>query len=134
MEDLFTILIVDNNSNVLSFFKRELVNKNIRVQTTGDTKTLTQMLKFGDKPDLLIIDPVLAGLDLSSLLKELRETTPEVPVIIHAYFSDFYDHPSISGDVFFIEREGGSIENMKKVVARIIKNKSNSILWKNETV
>lgn len=121
MKRLFTILIADNNSNILCFLKRELVKENLQIQTVSDTKALIRVLNLGDKPDLLIVDPHLPGLDLCSLLRTLSDKHPEVSVIIHAYISEFYDHLSNARDVFFIEREGGSSENIKKVVALLIK-------------
>ncbi len=128
MKRSFVVLIAENNSNVLCFLKRELVKENLRVLTVGDTRALVRVLNLGDKPDILIIDPHLPGLDLCSLLRDLSENYPEVSVIIHAYFSEFYDHPSNTGDVFFIEREGGSIENIKKVVARVIKTQETTTI------
>ena len=123
MKKQITILIADKNSNVVSFLERELIEEGYRILTAHDTQAYMNIINSNDKHDILIIDPVLPGGDACTLIEELKKQNADVPVIIHAYKSDFYDCPAIMKDAFFIEKDGGSIEYMQKVISAIINNR-----------
>lgn len=123
MKNIFTILIADKNSNVLSFLKRELGEEGYRILTANDIRSLVVTINNYGRPDLVIIDPVLPGVRACTLVKELKKENPDLPIIVHAYLSDFYDRPKVIQGVFFIEKEGASIESMKNVISDLINNR-----------
>lgn len=124
VKHIFTVLIADKNSNVLSFLKRDLVETGYMVFTAKDVRALMGIVNNNNqKPDFLIIDPVLPGVNVCSLLRELKEQNPDLPIIIHAYMSDFYDYPAIMEGVFFIEKDGHSIVHIKKAIFDMINDR-----------
>jgi len=70
--------------------------------------------------DLLIIDPDLPDTDMPALLKKLRDRVPVLPMVVHAFFSDYTDHSDVLQKIPFVEKRGSSIENLKKVVFEIL--------------
>ena len=121
MEKEFKILVADRNQNVREFIKRELMAEGYRV---GLAKNVQEVLKKIYQPetlDLLILDPDLPGTDKLSLLKELQDRIPDLPVVVHTYLTDYTDHTNILGELAFVEKSGSSIEGLKKMVYEILR-------------
>lgn len=123
MEKEFKILVADRNQNVREFIKRELMAEGYRV---GLAKNVQEVLKKVYQPetlDLLILDPDLPGTDKLSLLKELQDRIPALPVVVHTYLTDYTDHTNILSDLAFVEKSGSSIEGLKKMVHEILRKR-----------
>ena len=90
----------------------------------GLAKNVQEVLKKIYEPeilDLLILDPDLPGTDKFSLLKELQDRIPALPVVVHTYLTDYTDHTNILGELAFVEKSGSSIEGLKKMVYEILR-------------
>lgn len=123
MEKEFKILVADRNQNVREFIKRELMAEGYRV---GLAKNVQEVLKKVHQPetlDLLILDPDLPGTDKLSLLKELQDRIPALPVVVHTYLTDYTDHTNILSKLAFVEKSGSSIEGLKKMVYEILRKR-----------
>jgi DNA-binding NtrC family response regulator len=123
VEKEFKILVADRNQNVREFIKRELMAEGYRV---GLAKNVQEVLKKIYQPetlDLLILDPDLPGTDKLSLLKELRDRIPALPVVVHTYLTDYTDHTNILSELAFVEKSGSSIEGLKKMVYEILRKR-----------
>jgi signal transduction histidine kinase/ActR/RegA family two-component response regulator len=95
-ESRATILIVEDNAEVLSVFTATLRNKDYRIlqATSGDEA----LLVFKQNPgiDLLLTDIVMPGvLQGITLAKELRELRPNLPVI---FMSGYSSEASVEGN------------------------------------
>lgn len=89
-------------------------------------KNVQEVLKnvFHPEPiDLLILDPDLPGTDKLSLLKELQDRIPTLPVVVHTYLSDYIDHTNILSKLAFVEKSGSSVEGIKKMVFEILQKR-----------
>ena len=123
MEKEFKILVADRNQNVREFIKRELMAEGYRV---GLAKNVQEVLKKIYQPetlDLLILDPDLPGTDKLSLLKELQDRIPALPVVVHTYLTDYTDHTNILSELAFVEKSGSSVEGLKKKVYEILRKR-----------
>lgn len=120
----FTILISDRNRNVREFLKREMMAEGYRVHLA---KSGREVLKWAYKQefiDLVILDLDLPDTSEIAILEKLENRIPTLPVIIHAFLSDYENPPAVLNAAALVEKEGNSVERLKKVVSEIL-GKSN---------
>ncbi len=82
----------------------------------------TQVLNYAahHSIDILIADPDLSDSDSLSLLKELRDHLPHLPVIIHTFISDYADYPDIFNKAVWVEKGESSVDRLKESVAKLL--------------
>lgn len=116
-----TILIADRSRHVREFLKREMAKDGYDVRLAN---TAAEVLKcaFGPDPlDLIIIDPDFPDMNESQLLKHIEDRIPTLPVVVHAFS---WEDPFPGGNwrtAAFVEKEGRSIEDLKRVVRDLLK-------------
>jgi DNA-binding NtrC family response regulator len=119
-ENKFTILIADRNPNVREFLKREMMTEGYRVRLAKDSR---EVLKWAFSPaplDLLILDPDLPDGEEVELFKQINDRIPQLPVVIHSFKTDYADYPEALIKTVFVEKQGNSIEYLKKVVSETL--------------
>ncbi|MHC4506591.1 MAG: sigma-54-dependent transcriptional regulator, partial [Planctomycetota bacterium] len=80
-----TILIVDDEPNVLASFQKMLATQKHRVMTAARGEAALALVEK-KKPDLLVMDIRMPGMDGLTAFRKLRETHPKLPVIIMTGF------------------------------------------------
>ena len=83
MDTQRTIMVVDDNPDIITIVKTILEGKGYRVMSASSGQELLNMLN-GQKPDLIILDimmPEMDGLEVLSRLKGVTETA-SIPVIL----------------------------------------------------
>jgi DNA-binding response OmpR family regulator len=75
-----TILVVDDEKNIVQLARLYLGNEGYRVETASDGKQALERAK-AVKPDLIVLDIMMPEMDGLTVCKELRKTS-NVPVII----------------------------------------------------
>lgn len=116
----FNILIADRNPHVREFLKREMTADGYRVQLAENARQLFKWIHHNEHLDLLIVDPDLPDMDVPSLLSQLREQFPLLPVVVHTLLTEKFDPSDRWSDFPFVEKQGGSIEVLKKLVFDIL--------------
>ena len=66
--------------------------------------------------DLIILDLGLPDAIELRLLEKLEDRIPSLPVVIHAFPSDYANYPALIDGAAFVEKRGNSIDRLKKVV------------------
>ena len=120
MKAKFTILIADRNSHVRGFLKREMMAEGYRIQLTDKGQEVLRWAYNSEPLDLIIMDPDLPDIDEVSLFKKLLDRIPKLPIIIHAFHSDYNRGAFDPEETVFVEKRGNSVENLKKVVQDIL--------------
>ncbi|MPZ77449.1 MAG: response regulator [Deltaproteobacteria bacterium] len=83
MDTQRTIMVVDDNPDIITIVKTILEGKGYNVSSASSGQELLNALK-GQKPDLIILDimmPEMDGLEVLSRLKSVTETA-SIPVIL----------------------------------------------------
>lgn len=123
MKKKFQILIADRNPNVREFLRREMQDQDqgYQVKTAQNGKDVLRWAYHEDASDLVILDPDLPDANEISVLKRLENRIPVLPVVIHAFPSD-YDEQSVSfkNVAAFVEKRGNSVERLTEVVSDIL--------------
>ena len=120
MKHKFCILIADRNPHVRELLKREMTAEGYQVRLAENGRQLLKRAFQNEKLDLLIVDPDLPDVDGPSLLAELQDRIPFVPMVVHSFLSDQMEYLGLSNSVKFVEKQGRSIEHLKKVVSEIL--------------
>jgi len=78
-----TILAVDDDPFILEVVTKFLVSKGCKVVTTTDPESVATMAA-AEKPDLIISDIAMPGIDGLTLLKQLKENpaTRDIPLVL----------------------------------------------------
>ena len=119
-ENKFTILIADRNPNVREFLKREMMAEGYRVRLAKDSREVLKWV-FSQAPlDLLILDPDLPDGEEVELFIQINDRIPQLPVVIHSFKTDYADYPEALITTVFVEKQGNSIEYLKKVVSEML--------------
>jgi DNA-binding NtrC family response regulator len=105
---------------VREFLKREMMAEGYRVHLA---KSGREVLKWAYKQEIL--DLVILDLDLPdrsevAILEKLEDRIPTLPVVIHAFLSDYENPPAVLNAAALVEKEGNSVERLKKVVSEIL--------------
>jgi two-component system cell cycle sensor histidine kinase/response regulator CckA len=87
-----TVLLVEDEDAVRAFGARALMNKGYKVLEANSGEAALEVLNDGGEAvDLLITDVVMPRLDGPSLVRKVRETRPDMPVIfISGYAEDSF--------------------------------------------
>ncbi|MDY6837735.1 MAG: response regulator [Thermodesulfobacteriota bacterium] len=118
------ILIVDDQACIRAFLSEELIAEGYRVQTAHDAESVRGYLRFWP-PDLILLDFCLDGHDGVSVLHEIKDQYPGLPVIIFTAYDSYREDPRIS------EADGYVIKSMflgklKRKIAYLLGPERNS--------
>jgi len=115
MKKEFTILVADRNPHVRKFLARELSLEGFKVLLAENANKIVRRTDYTEPIDLIIIDPDLFDGDQDTLIKELQNRAPMLPVVIHSFQFNDEPYPAEDGHTIFIEKREDSIEHLKKI-------------------
>ncbi|MBW1799248.1 MAG: response regulator [Deltaproteobacteria bacterium] len=120
MKEGFTILIADRNCHVRGFLKREIEADGYRVLLARNGHDIFRYLYGHEDIDLLILDLDQPDISVSGLLQKLENRMPPIPVVIHSFLSDYVQYPQMMDMNALVEKNGSSIDLIKKVITKIL--------------
>jgi CheY-like chemotaxis protein len=82
------ILVVDDEETIRLLYKEELTEAGYQVDLAGDGAEALRKVEEG-RPDLMTIDLRMPGMDGIELLRRVRETHRDLPIIICTAYGDF---------------------------------------------
>ena len=118
----YTILIADRNPYVRKFLKRELAKEGYQVILASSIREVFKFMFTKRPPDLFVIDPELFAYTKETLpFTSLQERIPASSIIVHG-FRHFNDLPiEVPRGTVFVEKDGESIERLRQLVKRKLK-------------
>lgn len=117
------ILITERSPHVREFIKRELAAEGFGVRVAENGREMFKWVYRKEPLDLLILDPNLPDMDVFSILEQLQDRVPRLPVIFHAFSPDCESLVKHYEDAVFVEKKGSSIVELKRAIKEIL-NKS----------
>ena len=99
-----TILIVDDEEWIQSFYEDELGEEGYKVITSGDGSKVLELIEQ-ERPDLVILDIRLGEYNGLDLLQDIRNSHYDLPVILFTAYSVYkYDLRSMAADYYVVKR------------------------------
>ena len=120
MKDQFTILIADRNRYVREFLRRELIGEGYRVKLAKSGREVLELVFDQECVDLLILDLDVPDANELSVLEKVGDRIPTLPVVVHAFLSDYLGQPSLLSAAAFVEKRGTNIDDLKQVVSEML--------------
>ena len=90
MDKLTNLLIVDDDERICRTLGRYLKSEGFQVRCATDGAIMWQLLE-STQPDLIILDPILPGVDGITLTRELRIDYPKIGIVILTAKNDVMD-------------------------------------------
>ena len=97
-----------------------MVAEGYRVRLAKSGREVLEWAYHKEFIDLVILDLDLPDASEMAILPKLEDRIPTLPVVIHAFLSDYDNHPAVLNAAALVEKEGNSVERLKKVVAEIL--------------
>jgi CheY-like chemotaxis protein len=120
-EKKFRLLYVDDEKNSLKAFLRHFRKRPYEILTTSNAAKALSMISTDDF-DLVILDISMPGMDGLALLKKLRISHPNLPIImLSGLISDFvlYQAEDFGCNAFF--EKGNDLNFLEKTMEELLK-------------
>jgi two-component system alkaline phosphatase synthesis response regulator PhoP len=122
-----TILVVDDDEDIREILKYNLEKENHTVRTVSDgLKCLTEVNK--DKPDLILLDVMMPGMDGIEVCEQLKSSTENKDILICFLTARSEDYSQIAG-----LESGGDDYVTKPIKPKVLVSRINALLRRNET-
>lgn len=113
-------MIADRNPNVREFLKREMLTEGYRVRLAKDSREVLKWVLSQAPLDLLILDLDLPDADEVEIFEQINDRIPQLPVVLHSFRTDPANYPGTLITAVFVEKQGNSVEHLKKVVSKML--------------
>jgi two-component system response regulator len=112
------ILIVDDEKNIRLLLKEELMDEGYDVITAESGAIALKMISE-EKPDLVTLDIKMPGEDGLTILRKIRETEYDLPVIICSAYSVFKsDFSAVAADHYVVK--SSNFDELKNKIKEIL--------------
>ncbi len=116
------ILIVDDEKNIRLLLKEELTDEGYDVVLAEDGAVALRLIRE-EKPDLVTLDIKMPGEDGLSILRKIRETDYDLPVIICSAYSVYKsDFAAVAADHYVVK--SSDFNELKSKIREILGHKS----------
>lgn len=113
-----TVLIVDDEKNCLSLYKREFSDEGYEVLTACDGMSGLAMAK-SHCPDCVVVDLRLPDIDGLNLMQRMLAESPHTPIVINSAFHDAKDDfQSWCAQAYVVK--SSDLGELKQAVARAV--------------
>ena len=99
-----------------------MIEAGYHVRSAKNGREVLKWIYQHEPLDLLILDPDLPDASEVPLLEKIYDRIPPLPVLIHAFISDYSNHKAILDKALFVEKGGNSIEHLKRIAFELLQN------------
>jgi DNA-binding response OmpR family regulator len=111
------ILIVDDDLNILRFYKEELEEEEYEVVTASTGKDALEMFEK-ENPDIVTLDILIPDIDGISLLRKMKEKRPDIPILMSTAY-DYRDDFTIWASEAYIIKSS-DLSELKRTIKKFI--------------
>lgn len=112
------ILLIDDEDNILLVYREEFEDAGYQVISASNGEE--GLAKFTDeKPDLVILDILMPGMDGISVLRKMKMLDSNVPVVLSSAYPQFkHDLATWASDAYIVK--SGDISDLKNAVEKLL--------------
>jgi CheY-like chemotaxis protein len=112
------ILVVDDEKNIRSLYERELQDEGYAVSLAGNGREALERFS-SERPDLVVLDIRMPGMDGLEALGKLLAEDPKVPVVLNSAYSSYKDNfLSWSADAYVVK--SSDLTELKETIKRLL--------------
>ena len=112
------ILVVDDEKNIRNLYEKELQDEGYAVTLAGNGREALERFS-ADRPDLVVLDIRMPGMDGLEALGKLLAEDPKVPVVLNSAYSSYKDNfLSWSADTYVVK--SSDLTELKETIRRLL--------------
>jgi len=96
------ILIVDDDKNIIRYYKEELEDEGYEVIIAETGKKALERFER-ESPDIVTLDIVMPDMDGSSLLRQMNEQRPKIPIIMSSAYDCRNDFAALASEAYVVK-------------------------------
>jgi CheY-like chemotaxis protein len=113
-----TILVVDDDISLQKLYREEFETEGYRVMLAGSGEEALDLLE-DSRPDLVIMDIRMDGMDGLAAMREILKRDPHIPVILNSAYSNFKtEFASWSAEAYVVK--SGDLTELKDEVKKAL--------------
>jgi len=118
----WTVLIVEDDPNQRALYHEELSDEGYQVLAAADGREALSLARE-QRPDLVVLDINMPGMDGLDTLSHLLEINSRLPVVIHTAYASYQESfTSWSAGAYLVKKS--DLTEMKQVVKRLLEEKA----------
>jgi len=117
------ILIVDDQPYFRELLSEELIHEGYQVSSIGDAESIHGHLT-DSRPDLVLLDLCLNGFEGWEVLRVIKRTDPNLPVLIVTAYDSFVDDPRVSQADGYLIKSFVALDELKQKIADVLERKT----------
>ena len=113
-----TLLVVDDDLSLQKLYSEEFETEGYRVMLAGSGEEALDLLE-DSRPDLVIMDIRMEGMDGLAAMREILKRDPHIPVILNSAYSNFKNEfSSWSAEAYVVK--SGDLTELKDEVRKAL--------------
>jgi len=112
------ILVVDDEKNIRALYEKELEDEGYQVELASNAAQALESFK-ADRPDLVVLDIRMPGMDGLEALGKLLSEDRKVPVILNSAYSSYKDNfLSWAADAYVVK--SSDLDELKRTIRELL--------------
>jgi DNA-binding response OmpR family regulator len=112
------ILLVDDEENIRFIYEEELKDEGYAIISAENGKDAISLFE-GEKPDLVILDIQMPGMNGIEVLRRIKTINSSVPVILSSAFPEFKQNLGVWASEEYVVKSS-DLTKLKEVVRRYL--------------
>ena len=114
------ILVVDDDAHILKLYKLELEEDGYEVVTASNGQEAMEQFN-SEEPDLVTLDILMPDIDGISLLRQMKEKKPRLPIIMSTAYDYRDDFAVWASEAYMVK--SADLSEMKEMIKKLLAKK-----------
>ena len=114
------ILVVDDDAHILKLYKLELEEDGYEVVTASNGQEAMERFD-SEEPDLVTLDILMPDIDGISLLRQMKEKKPRLPIIMSTAYDYRDDFAVWASEAYMVK--SADLSEMKEMIKKLLAKK-----------
>ncbi len=114
------ILVVDDDAHILKLYKLELEEDGYEVITASNGQEAMELFD-SEEPNLVTLDILMPDIDGISLLRQMKEKKPRLPIIMSTAYDYRDDFAVWASEAYLVK--SADLSEMKEMISRLLSKK-----------
>ncbi|HEB01762.1 MAG TPA: response regulator [Nitrospirae bacterium] len=114
------ILVVDDDAHILKLYKLELEEDGYEVITAANGQEAMELFE-SEEPNLVTLDILMPDIDGISLLRQMKEKKPRLPIIMSTAYDYRDDFAVWASEAYLVK--SADLSEMKEMISKLLSKK-----------